>query len=1126
MLITRAIAISRITRRLFVLCALLFAMSQVFAAIPVGGNWAGWRGDGTGVSLEAKLPLSWSATTNVLWRTPLPGEGSSSPIIWGEQAFVIASSAGGTKRLVLSLNIKDGTIRWQRELAATKAPQTDDKSGYAPATPVTDGQRVYAFFDSPGLVALDMEGNVLWTLPLGPFKTQYNITNSPILDKDTVIMVCDHNGDSFIIAVDKATGLERWRTPRKQGAHYATPLLINSQGKSQIIVDANTVRSYDADTGKELWSCAGLASSVSPSPIFDHGLVLATSGRNGPTMAIDPGGSGDVKETHVRMQLTTGGPYVISPLACPTFMIPGDDGNIRFVDDNGKIVYNLLLRSHFTASPVLGGAYVYWVAENGDTFIIDIHALTSATPVATVIGKNSLGEQCLASPAIASGCFFIRTVKALYCLAGDGPTTAPPTRTITETFAELKKRFDEHPEANGPDIPVRLSIIEDLGVQQDPQAIPFLKKVALDDPHWDVSEAAIKVLAQYNNDAAIPELLTMFVDWRPYLKVPAAQALGRLRAVGALPTLLKGMRDGDAQVRIACTEAVAQITLVDTVDSATTLPALLDRLGDNDGAVRAAGALSLGILSKKAGIDRNLITSALVKAATSINPIVVTAAKDALKLFNFTPERIEEMINNLTLYGDALRTSTARDLTAGPIRVKYQDGELRYLYVGDKEIVRRVYFAVRDMQYDTIMPQFTQSTITQENDSFTIQLEASCKSKTADYSWTGEIIGTADGKITFKVLGKPNSVFASPRIGICVLFGTPSLAGQDYTVIGNDGKKITGNFPKDVVPGVFIPNFSTISYSTPDGIEVNCGITGQGFNMEDQRNFGDSSYKAYHTLAYKFYTDLTVGDEHGDMLTVSVRNAAAKPYVEIPINITVGEQLDTMKLPKISSTAKPATTDSFVTINNSRDKFKDVKSIAWGFNPAVHMPDEDTFMENLPSIIDQVRTARTFLPAETPIRIDPVNFDSPYLRLSRDSRNQGLFGAAWFTAAIANISMAGVDEVVTTIGPGPVDLLVKDLAAYAGQPLLNVSLTASSPKPVEAFGIKDGDGAILWVINMTNKPQRCAITLPAGKEATSVRRLNTMTMSSPDVKNEAVPAGLTMTLTPYEVYRVTIAGKK
>jgi len=575
-------------------------------------------------------------------------------------------------------------------------------------------------------------------------------------------------------------------------------------------------------------------------------------------------------------------------------------------------------------------------------------------------------------------------------------------------------------------------------------------------------------------------------------------------------------------IRFACTEAVAQLTLEDTVTASTTVPSVLKMLNDADSAVREAAARSLGTLHGKAGLDRDSVIAALAKAAVDINPLVASAATAALKSFGLAPNKIGEMKMKQSIYGNTTHNSSTYNLTAGPIRMKYVDGELRYLYVGEKEIVRRIYFAVRDLRFDTTMPVFTRSTVTPGKDHFTIHLEAECKSATADFGWTGDIKGSADGTITFKVSGKPNSVFTTPRIGFCVLYGTPSLSGQAYTVSDRDGKPRAGAFPTEVTPGEIEANFSSLSYITTDGMLLSCAVTGQGFHMEDQRNFGDSSYKAYHSLAYPPNTNLTVGDVQGDALTLHVQHATVKPAMPpAPTRIVVGAIPGALVLPKISFTDKPVAGDTFVSINGDRKKYTDAKSFVYAYNPAWHMPDEDTFMENLPAIIDQVHTARTFLPAGTPIRIEPLTFDSPYPRPSRDARNQGLFSAAWLTNAIAKICNSGVDDVVTTVGPGPADRLIKEWGMLAGRPVLPVTLTSALPKPLEAFGVKDGDGALLWLVNLTDTPQVCIVNLPAGNEVQTMQQL---TMAGWNNHNGPLDdkQNPTIQLAPYEVWKVTM----
>ena len=603
------------------------------AATPAGGNWPAWRGDGSGISGDTNLPVTWTATNNVAWRAPLPGEGSSSPIVWDRRVFLTASTDHGTNRLVICLDAQSGRVLWQRQLAAARVPQTDPKAGYAPATPATDGRRLYVFFDSPGLMAFDMEGTLLWTLPLGPFNSPYNITASPVVFRDRVIQCCDQAGAAFILAADSATGQVLWKTPRKLSYHYGTPLLLAHGGTWQVVASASTVKAYDFTTGEERWSCAGLSDCVAPSPVAgDDGLVYATSGRNGPSLGIDPGGTGDVTETRVRMQVPSGGPYVPSPLFRSVLVVPADDGVVRLISGRGTVRVAARLRAHFTASPVLAGNTIYWPAESGDTYVLDAGRLGDADAAVRTVAVNPLGEKCLASPAIAGGRLFIRTDRALYCLAGSGRVQASAaTRPLVGMgFADLKQRFKAHPAEDGDDIPVRLAVVDALSELRDAEAVAFLKTIAVDDPHWDVCEAAAKAVADSDTPATVPALLGLLDDRRDYMKIIAAGGVGRLRAAAAVPALLKGAAHKNPIVRAARLQALAQIALAPEVDAAPIMTALQPALADKDGAVRLAAVRGLASLAGRAGIDRAGIAASLQSCASDPNPLVAAAARDAL----------------------------------------------------------------------------------------------------------------------------------------------------------------------------------------------------------------------------------------------------------------------------------------------------------------------------------------------------------------------------------------------------------------------------------------------------------------------------------------------------------------
>ncbi len=602
------------------------------AAPPPGGNWPAWRGDGSGVSDATNLPMTWDATNGVAWRTELPGEGSSSPVVWGRRVFVTTSTDGGSNRWVLCLDAHDGHFLWQRPIPAGRIPRTDPKAGYAPATPATDGQRLYVFFDAPGLMAFDMDGTPLWTLPLGPFKSPYNMTSSPLMFRDRVILCCDQSGDGFILAADSATGRLLWKTPRKLNCQYSTPLLVEHRGAWQVVVGASTVKSYDVMTGGEIWTCRGLTGCVAPSPVFGGGLVYATSGRNGPTVGIDPGGTGDVSETHVRLQVPTGGPYVPSPLYCaPWLLLPADDGVVRGVDARGSVQVVARLRAHFTASPVLGGRHLYWTAESGDTFVLDAEGLRASPPALPVVAVNPLVGRCLASPAMAGGRLFIRTTQALYCLAGGARSTPVAARSgLTPAgFAELKSRFERHPAPDGDDIPVRLAVVDAMAPLGDDEAVAFLKEAAIKDPHWDVCEAAAKSLAARDGQAAAGALLDLAGDGRGYMKIITAGGLGRLRVMAAVPVLVKEVAGRDPFVRIASLQALAEIALAPEADVAPILAALGTGLNDTEGSVRLAAVRGLSAVAVRDGLDRAPVAALLQSRVADANPAVADAARRA-----------------------------------------------------------------------------------------------------------------------------------------------------------------------------------------------------------------------------------------------------------------------------------------------------------------------------------------------------------------------------------------------------------------------------------------------------------------------------------------------------------------
>ena len=411
--------------RTAVLCLGVAAAASATAT----GNWPRWRGsDGNAVAHEADLPIRWSASENVAWKTAIPGEGSSSAIVSGERVFVTSAANNGNRRLVHCLDATTGRLRWTREVADDNPEIVSALTGHAAPTPVTDGRRVVAFFGNAGVVCYDVDGHELWHRDFGEFESELGIASSPILHGDTVVLVCDHDGDrfgtfdSFVIGLDAATGETRWKTDRPGlFRSWSTPIVVpasdaaaaESPRRTELIVSGqDALRAYDPMTGEHLWTVTGLTGWVAPSPVFAHGLIFAASGRNGPLLAVRPGGRGDVTATHVVWRHETGGAYVCSPLVYgEELFVHNEQGVLACYDArSGTEHYRRRLEGKFTASAVAAEGRIYITNEDGVTFVF------TAGPRFELLAKNDLGERCLASPAISGDRLLIRTEQHLFCL--------------------------------------------------------------------------------------------------------------------------------------------------------------------------------------------------------------------------------------------------------------------------------------------------------------------------------------------------------------------------------------------------------------------------------------------------------------------------------------------------------------------------------------------------------------------------------------------------------------------------------------------------------------------------------------------------------------------------------------
>jgi outer membrane protein assembly factor BamB len=434
--------------------AVLLAGVSLGAADPEpsrDARWPGWRGsDGQGIVQEKGLPLEWSATRNVVWKTEIPGKGYSSPIVWGDRIFLTTAIEGevdpAAKPMkhvidgqdfvhpegvaadrkhafeVLALDATTGKVLWQRTAWKGTPFDTRHRRGaFASPTPVTDGSLVYAYFGGEGLYVYDFAGKLAWKFQPGAIGTLgVGVGTSPVLYKDVVILLCDEdNGDkSFVVGLDKKTGKEVWRAARQIEVSWATPVIVRAGDRDELITAGNQhVIAYDPATGKELWRMKGLASNAVPSPVVGDGVVVLSSGYpDKVAMAVRPGGSGDITGTdRVLWTYKKGTAYVPSPILYDGLVyLMTDKGLVTCLDSKtGEVKYEgarLPVPASFMASPIALSGSLLLMSQDGDTFVV------KAGPQFGVVRTNALDEPINASAAAAPGRLFIRGEKHLFAI--------------------------------------------------------------------------------------------------------------------------------------------------------------------------------------------------------------------------------------------------------------------------------------------------------------------------------------------------------------------------------------------------------------------------------------------------------------------------------------------------------------------------------------------------------------------------------------------------------------------------------------------------------------------------------------------------------------------------------------
>jgi outer membrane protein assembly factor BamB len=394
-------------------------------------NWPEWRGPlRTGEGPTANPPLEWAEGRNVRWKLDLPGLGHGSPIVWGELVLVTTAvpSAKDPKALefvVMAVARKDGAVRW-RTVVHEEVPHegTHQTNSYASASLLTDGKRLFAFYGSRGLFALDLQGKLLWEKQLGKMQTRNGFGEgaSPALHGETLVVTWDHEGPDFVVALDATNGKERWKKERDEPTTWATPLVIAGEGAPQVVVaGTNRVVSYDLATGEERWRAGGLTTNAIPSPVFADGIVYVTSGFRGNALqAIRvKDAKGEVKAAPALVfRYDKDTPYVPSPLLYRSqlYFLKSNSGVITSIDaKDGSPRFSERLEAvpNIYASPVGAAGRVYVTGRDGGVVVL------AAGPKFEVLATNRLDDGFDASPAVVDREIYLRGRKHLYRISAD-----------------------------------------------------------------------------------------------------------------------------------------------------------------------------------------------------------------------------------------------------------------------------------------------------------------------------------------------------------------------------------------------------------------------------------------------------------------------------------------------------------------------------------------------------------------------------------------------------------------------------------------------------------------------------------------------------------------------------------
>ena len=385
-------------------------------------NWPGWRGPrGDGSSLETNVPIHWGLASNLVWKTPLPGGGHASPIIWENRVFTVAARPETEERVLLCLDAARGDLQWERTVVRTPLEKKHGLNSHASSTPATDGVRVYtAFLDVQDMVvsAHDLSGEQIWQVRPGPFRSVHGFCSSPVVDGERVIVNGDHDGDGYIVALDRRTGAQVWKIDRPNKTRsYCVPTLFDTAGRRQMVLSGTMcVTGYNPEDGKLLWTIDGPTEQFVASLVYSPraNLLFMTGGYpEHHLLAIKPDGSGNVTGTHIAWRTNKAScvAYVPSPIVEGDYLlVVSDPGFANCLQAaTGRILWQERLGEHH-ASLISANGLVYFLSDEGVTTVV------RPGPTFERVARNEIGERCFASPAVSGGRLFLRGDRHLFCV--------------------------------------------------------------------------------------------------------------------------------------------------------------------------------------------------------------------------------------------------------------------------------------------------------------------------------------------------------------------------------------------------------------------------------------------------------------------------------------------------------------------------------------------------------------------------------------------------------------------------------------------------------------------------------------------------------------------------------------